>query len=118
VTEAELSKTLWDLANGVAGFAAVQGLIFAYACAKKETADVLNRKRLKFAIGVMVASIAVAQSAAIEWCRRSICVLDPHHCGLHSEASAGRILCIASIAIFSIVILYARQLFNKQPFNE
>jgi hypothetical protein len=45
-------------------------------------------------------------------------VLDPHHCGLHSEASAGRILCIASIAIFSIVILYARQLFNKQPFNE
>jgi hypothetical protein len=117
MTSGELAKTLWDLANAITGFAAVQGLIFSYACAKKETGDVLNRRRLKFAIAVMVAVIAAAQCAAVAWCRINLCRLDPEHCALHSEASAGRIFCIASIGVFSIIILYARQLFSKQPFD-
>ena len=73
MTSAEMAKLLWDLANAITGFAVVQGLIFAYACAKKEVADVFNRKALKLAIAVMVTLIGAGQCAAVRWCgeRRS-----------------------------------------------
>jgi hypothetical protein len=117
MTSAELTKALWDLANGVTGFAAVQALVFAYACAKKEVGDIINRKAVKFAIAVMLATIALAQAAAVEWCRIHLTYLDPAHADLHFEAGIGRIVLIGGLAIFSIVILYARQLFAGKPFD-
>jgi len=117
MTSAEMAKMLWDLANAITGFAAVQGLIFAYACAKKEVADLFNRKALKFAIAVMVTLIGAGQCAAVHWCRTMLCGLDPDHCRLHSEAGLGRILFICSLVVFSILILYARQLFARKPFD-
>lgn len=113
----ELTKMIWELANAITGFAVVQGLVFAYACAKKEIGDVINRKSLKRAIAVMVALIGIAQCVAVEWCRIKLCDLDPGHCTLYSEAGLGRILCIGSLLVFSILILYARQLFSGKPFD-
>lgn len=109
---------LWDLANSITAFAAVQGVVFSYACLKKETGDILNRKWLKLALAIMLSLIAVAQCVAVEWCRAKLCTLDVSHCQLQSEAAIGRILCIGSIAVFSILILYARQLFSRRPFDK
>lgn len=117
MTSADLTKTLWDLANGVTAFAAVQALVFAYACAKKEVGDVLNRKAVKLAIAAMLALIGLAQGATVEWCRIHLCHLDPGHCDLYFEAGVGRIVLIGSLVILSILILYARQLFAGKPFK-
>ena len=117
MTPSDLSKALWDLSNAITAFAAVQGVFLAYACAKKETGDILNKKRLKLAIAIIVVLMASAQCVAIEWCRRNLCAIDTPHCQLQSEAAAGRMLCIGCLAIFSIIILYARQLFAKKPFD-
>lgn len=113
----ELTKLIWDLANGIAAFAVIQGLVFAYACAKKEVGDVLNRKALKLAIAVMLALIGTAQCLAIWWCGRRLCELDPAHCNLHYEVTFGRIACVGGLLVFSIIILYARQLFAHKPFD-
>jgi hypothetical protein len=113
----ELAGKLWDLANAITAFALVQGLVFAYACANKDVGNVLNRKALKAAIAVMIAMIGTAQCVAVEWCRSKLCHIDPAQCPVYSEAGEGRVLCIGSIAIFSILILYARQLFAKKPFD-
>lgn len=116
MTSVELSKALWDLANSITAFTAIQGLVFVYACLKKETGDILNKKRLKAAIAVAILVMAAAQCAAIEWCRTSLCALDIAHCQLYSQASVWRSICIIGIAVCSILVLYARQLFAKQPF--
>jgi hypothetical protein len=117
MTSAELTKALWDLANGITGFAAVQALVFAYACAKKEVGDAINRKAMKLAIAVMLAAIGLAQVAAVEWCRIHLSYLDSSHADLYFEAGIGRAVLIGGLAIFSIVILYARQLFARKPFD-
>lgn len=87
MTSAELSKMLWDLSNSITAFAAVQGVLFANACVKKETGDVLNKKWLKLALGVMLALIALGQCGAVEWCRSKLCSLDVSSCQLHTEAA-------------------------------
>ena len=115
--ETELTKLIWDLANGIAAFAVVQGIVFAYACAKKEVGDVLNRKALKLAIVVMLVLIGTAQCAALWWCGRKLCELDPTHCNLHSDITFGRVVCVVGLLAFSILILYARQLFARKPFD-
>lgn len=115
--ETELTKLIWDLANGIAAFAVIQGLVFAYACAKKEVGDVLNRKALKLAIAVMLVLIGTAQCAALWWCGRKLCELDPTHCNLHSDITFGRVVCVVGLLAFSILILYARQLFARKPFD-
>ena len=117
MTSVELSKALWDLANSITAFAAIQGLVFVYACLKKETGDVLNKKRLKAAITAAIVFMAFAQCAAVEWCRSSLCGLDAAHCQIYSQASIWRSLCIGGIAVCGILILYARQLFAGQPFD-
>lgn len=117
MSAAELTKLVWDLANGITAFAVVQGLVFAYACAKKEIGDLLNRKALKLAVAVMVALIGIGQCLAVCWCGAKLCSLDPDHCKLHSEATIGRILCVGGLLVFSIIILYARQLFARKPFD-
>jgi hypothetical protein len=117
MTSPELTKTLWDLANGITGFAAVQALVFAYACVRKEVGDVFNRKSVKAAIAVMVALIGLAQCLVVQWCQNHLCRLDPGHCDLYSEAGIGRIVLIGSLVILSILILYARQLFAGKPFD-
>ena len=95
----------------------VQGLVFSYACAKKEVGDLINKKALRFAIAVMVVLIGVGQCAAVEWCRIELCGLDPEHCTVYSEAGLGRLLLIGSLGVFSILLLYARQLFARKPFD-
>lgn len=117
MTIVELSKALWDLSNSITAFAAIQGLVFVYACLKKESADILNKRRLKAAIAIAIVVMAFAQCAAIDWCRTTQCSLDAVHCTLYSEASIWRSLCIVGIAVCSILVLYARQLFAKQPFD-
>ena len=118
MTPNELGSLIWHLANAVTAFAAVQGLVFAYACAKKEVADVLNRRALKRAIALMVGVIAIGQCLAVWWCGHKLCLLDAPHCALHNEATLGRVGCIVGLAVFSIVILYARQLFAHKPFDD
>jgi uncharacterized membrane protein YbhN (UPF0104 family) len=117
MSAAELTRLVWDLANGITAFAVVQGLVFAYACAKKEIGDVMNRKTIKLAIAVMVALIAIGQCVALYWCGAKSCSLDPDHCELHSEVTIGRVLCVAGLLVFSIIILYTRQLFARKPFD-
>jgi len=116
VSAADIAKLLWDAANAITSFSVVQALIFTYACAKKETADLLNRKLLKAAIAAMIVAITAMECVAIEWCRRHLCTLDAEHCALHAEATSGRLFLVVCTAVFSIVILYARQLFSKKPF--
>jgi hypothetical protein len=117
VSAADLTKLMWDLANGITAFAVVQGLVFAYACAKKEIGDAINRKTTKLAIAAMVALIAIGQCVAVYWCGAKLCGLDPDHCELHSEVTTGRILCVVGLLAFSIIILYTRQLFAHIPFD-
>ena len=117
MTSAELSKLLWDLANAITAFAALQALVFAYTCAKKEVADAINRKGLKAVIAAMVALLGVAQCIAVEWCGAHLCKLDAANCSLYSEASLGRVVFIAALLIFVMLILYARQLFARKPFD-
>jgi hypothetical protein len=114
---ADLAKLLWDLANAITAFAVVQSLVFAYACAKKDIGDVLNRKALKLAIAVMVALIGIGQCLAVWWCGTELCTLDADHCNLHFEATIGRVCCIGGLLIFSIIILFARQLLARKPFD-
>ena len=114
----ELAKLVWELANGIAAFAVVQSLVFAYACAKKEVGDVLNRRPVKLALAVMLTLIGIGQCLAVWWCGTKLCELDPEHCGLQSEATFGRIACVAGLLVFSVVILYARQLFAHKLFNK
>ena len=118
MTSADLSKVLWDLANQITAFAAVQALAFAYACAKKEIADAINRKALKVVIAAIVASIAIAQCVAVEWCRRRLCAVDPGNCDIYSDAGLGRIAFIVLLLVFSLLMLYARQIFSKKPFDK
>ena len=117
MSASEITKLVWDLANGITAFAVVQGLVFAYACAKKEIGDAINRKTIKLAIAVMVVLIAIGQCMAVYWCGAKLCGLDPDHCELHWEVTAGRILCIVGLLAFSIIILYTRQLFARKPFD-
>jgi hypothetical protein len=114
----EIGKLLWELANGITAFAVVQGLVFAYACAKKEIGDVINRRRIKLVVAVMVSLIAIGQCFALWWCGAKLCALDADHCGLHWEATVGRLFCVGGLLVFSIVILYARQLLAHRPFDE
>ena len=113
----DLTKLIWDLANGIAAFAVVQGLLFAHACAKKEFGDVVNRKALKLAIAVMLVLIGTAQCTALWWCGRKLSELDPTHSNLHLDITLGRVVCVVGLMIFSILILYARQIFSRKPFD-
>jgi hypothetical protein len=117
MSAADLSKALWDLANAITASALLQALAFAYACAKKEVADVINRRSLKMTIAIMLAFLGVGQSIAIEWCRRHLCSIDQANCSLYFEASLGRVIFISALMVFSILILYARQLFARRPFD-
>ncbi len=44
MTSMDLSKEFWDVANAITGFAVVQGLVSAYACAKQEIGDGINHR--------------------------------------------------------------------------
>ncbi len=117
MSASDLAKLVWDVANGITAFAVAQSLVFAYSCAKKEIGDVLNRKALKLAIAAMLALIAIVQCLAVWRCGVNLCELDPGHCELHSEVTFGRMLCVGGLLAFSIIILYARQLFAGKPFD-
>ena len=117
MTDAELSKVIWDLANAMTAFSAAQAVVFTYACAKKETGDLLNKRRLKLAIAISIALICTVQGFVVYWCMGTLCALDANHCPLHREATVGRMLCIATAGSLSILILYARQLFSKHAFD-
>ncbi len=117
MSASDLAKLVWDVANGITAFAVVQGLVFAYSCAKKEIGDVLNRKALKLAVAAMLALIGIVQCLAVWWCGVNLCELDAGHCKLHSEMTLGRMLCVGGLLMFSIIILYARQIFASKPFD-
>jgi hypothetical protein len=117
MSDADLTKALWDLSNAIVAFTAVQGLLFAYACAKKETGDILNKKALKLVLAAVSIAITIGVCGAVAWCAHTQCVLDTSHCVIYRGAAGGRLLCVISIAIFNILILYARQLFSRQPFD-
>jgi len=117
MTSSELAKVLWDLANGLTAFAVVQALVFAYACAKKETGDIINRRAIKLALAVMLVAVGIGQGLGVWWCGDQLCALDVRHCDVHTQATHGRIAFIAMSVAFSLLILYARQLLAHKPFD-
>ena len=118
MSNAELTKSLWELANSITAFAAIQGLVFVYVCLKKETGDILNKKRLKMAIVIIILIMVAAQCLAVDWCRRTQCILDSIHCAIFIEAEVVRVACMIGIGACSILALYARQLFARKPFDD
>ena len=44
MTSMDLSKEFWGVANAISGFAIVQRLVSAYACAKQEIGDGINHR--------------------------------------------------------------------------
>lgn len=117
MTSVDLSKALWDLANSITAFAALQGLVFVYACAKREIGDLLNKKRLKAAIAIAIVLVSIAQSFAVAWCRSAQCELAVDYCEIYSEANIIRVVCLVGVGVCSILALYARQLFSRKPFD-
>jgi hypothetical protein len=118
MSAAELTKSLWDFANSITAFAVIQGLVFVYSCLKKETGDVLNKRRLKAAIAIVIFPMIIAQCTVVDWCRRNQCLLDVSHCRIYTEASTVRIASLIGIGVSSMLALYARQLFSRKPFDE
>jgi len=118
MNDSDLAKLLWDLANAITAFAIVQSLLFAYACARPDVGNVINRKAVKLALALMITAIGVGQCIVVWWSGARLCVVDAAHCGLHWEATSGRIFCIAGLLGFSIVILYARQILAGKPFDD
>jgi len=117
MTNNELVKALWDASNLITAFVAVQGFAFVYACAKKEFGDKINQKLTKRIIFIVIAVNGFGIGYAIYWCARQMCRLDQANCEIFYQSSIGRIIFVIVFVFFTVVMLYARQLLRKQPFN-
>ena len=113
----EIIKLLWEGSNLIAGFAAVQSMAFAYACAKKEFGDAINTRRAKQVIFWTKSAIAFGYCIAIVLCAMEQSSLDPDHDKVYWVAATGRCLFIFAITGFGLIALYARQLFSKESYR-
>jgi hypothetical protein len=117
MTDSEIIARLWDAANLITGFVAVQALAFTYACAGKEFGDAINTRAAKRTILVVMGAMSIGYCLAVAWCSFQEATLDPQHSRLYWHAAVGRSLFIVAITGFSFIVLYARQLFLKQPYR-
>ena len=110
----EIIGHLWQAANLITGFAAVQALAFSYACARKDFGDAINTRRAKRTIMWIFGLVSIGYCLAIAWCAYHQADLDPRHSTIFLQAAVGRVLFVIAITAFTFLILYARQIFSKQ----
>jgi len=118
MSNTEIINHLWQAANLVTGFAAVQALAFSYACARKDFGDAINTRSAKRTIVWTFGLVSIGYCLAIAWCAYHQADLDPRHSAIFSQAAIGRVLFVLAITAFTFLMLYARQIFSKQRLRE
>jgi len=130
MTDKDLSKDLWQVANILTGFAVVQAIAFIYACAKQDFAMLINTFPVKMTIAIHIIIVTVAECYAVWWCAdKAVALLangrqtedteDINRNMINSitkRVAWGRIVIILSLLLPALLSLYARQL-GGMPFN-
>lgn len=113
----EVAKSLWDAANAVTGFAALQTFAFIYACAQKEFSGKIARPTAKRFIAVAIWVSVLAYCGAVAWSadRGSDLAGEKAYTRLCREAAFGRIVFLVGLGIVSTLALYARELLGSAP---
>ena len=112
-----ISKNLWDAANLITGFAVVQTGTFAYACAKPEFSNIINKIEIKILISVIMLLITAILSYSAWWCsKKQIELIEKSSEKIHLEiikiirqAAYGRIILIILLLIPIFLALFAKQ---------
>jgi hypothetical protein len=124
VTNDDLSKELWKIANIVTGFAVFQTVAFTYACAKTEFSEMINMRTIKIAITIIILFASTLECLFVWWCtRQQVSLLTEVNHSKETEninnnitrkiiqrLGWGRMICIIFLLVPFLVSLYAPQL--------
>ncbi len=111
-----ISKSLWDTANLITGFAVVQSVTFTYACTKTEFREIISKLEVKIIISVIMLLMTAILSYSIWWSSKKQIELMGNNPAKNNskilkiiqQAALGRIVLIILLLIPVFLALYSK----------
>jgi hypothetical protein len=114
MTNEEMIRELWSLANIIAGFSIAQSVGFAFALGKDFISLQSERLSVKLTLAAICVLFAALYSLGVYWCYASAMALAETHTSLWCQVTIGRIACIWIFCPTPIFALFAPNIFRTK----